>query len=46
MFPGGSTLDPLKFLFGAGSSGVSCMALTPECMGWIPYLAHRFGISS
>lgn len=42
----GSSLNPLRFLFGPAGSEIACLALTPECMGWIPYLAHRLGISS
>lgn len=36
-----------EYLFGPGSSDVRCLALSPECMGWIPYLlwqaTSRFG---
>lgn len=46
MFPEGSIEDPMRFLFGPGPGEMACMALTPECMGWIPYLASRVGIAS
>ncbi len=42
----GSTLNLLRFLLGPSGSEAACLALTPECMGWIPYLAHRFGMAS
>lgn len=44
MFPAGSLENPLRYLFGPGPDEVTCMALTPECMGLIPFLAARFGI--
>ncbi|OAV76915.1 hypothetical protein AYO52_17065 [Dietzia sp. 111N12-1] len=46
MFPAGSIENPLRFLFGPGPDEPACLALTPECMGLIPYLASRFGIPS
>ncbi|MEW1936371.1 hypothetical protein AB0331_03240 [Dietzia maris] len=46
MFPAGSIENPLRFLFGRGPDEPACLALTPECMGLIPYLAARFGIPS
>lgn len=46
MFPAGSIDNPLRFLFGPGPDEPACLALTPECMGLIPYLASRFGIAS
>lgn len=44
MFPAGSIENPLRYLFGPGPDEVTCMALTPECMGLIPYLAALFGL--
>lgn len=46
MFPEGSLEDPLDYLFGPGPGEVACQALTPECMGLLPYLASRFGLGS
>ena len=42
----GSLEDPMRFLFGPGEGEMACMALTPGCMGWIPYLASRLGLAS
>lgn len=41
MIPAGLIENPLRFLFGPGPGEIACMALTPECMGWIPFLAAR-----
>lgn len=46
MISTGSLENPLRFIFGPGPGEAMCMALTPECMGWLPYLAARFGIGS
>lgn len=46
MFPEGSLENPLRFLFGPGPDEMTCMAMTPECMGLIPYWMGRFGIAS
>lgn len=46
MFPAGSIENPLRYLLGPGPDEAACLALTPECMGLIPYLAVRFGIPS
>lgn len=46
MFPTGSIENPLRYLFGPGPGEASCLALTPECMGLLPYLAARFGMGS
>ena len=45
MFPAGSIDNPLRFLFGPGADEVTCMALTPECMGLFPYLAMQLGVA-
>lgn len=45
MFPG-SIENPLRFLLGPGPDEATCMALTPECMGWLPYLAATLGLGS
>lgn len=46
MFPEGSIEDPMRFLFGPGPDETACMALTPGCMGLIPYLMSQFGMGS
>lgn len=46
MFPPGSIENPLRYLFGPGPDEVTCLALTPGCMGLFPYLASRFGLGS
>lgn len=46
MFPEGSLEDPMRYLFGPGPDEVSCMALTPECMGLFPFLASQIGFGS
>lgn len=46
MFPAGSLQNPLRYLFGPGPGEPMCLALTPECMGLLPFLADRLGISS
>ena len=46
MFYPGSLADPLRYLFGPGPGEAACLALTPQCMGLIPYLASRFGLPS
>ena len=46
MFSDGLFDDPLRFLFGPGPDEVSCLALTPECMGLLPYLAAQVGVGS
>ncbi len=46
VFPSGSIENPLRYLFGPGPDEKMCLALTPECMGLLPYLAARFGLGS
>lgn len=46
MFPEGSLEDPMRYLFGPGPDEIRCMALTPGCMGLIPYWASRLGFGS
>lgn len=46
MFADGSLENPLRFLFGPGPGEAACMAISPECMGLIPYLAGRIGFGS
>lgn len=46
MFLNGSLENPLRFLFGPGPSEAACMAISPECMGLLPYLAARLRLGS
>ena len=46
MFSTGSIENPLRFLFGPGPGEAACMAYSPQCMGWIPFLLGRVGIGS
>ncbi|HHX84779.1 MAG TPA: hypothetical protein GX694_05530 [Actinomycetales bacterium] len=46
MFPEGSLENPLRYLFGPGPDQPTCMAITPECMGLIPYWISRLATGS
>ena len=46
MFPEGSLENPLRYLFGPGPDEPMCLALTPECMGLLPFLASQFSFGS
>ena len=46
MFPPELIEDPLRYLFGPAPDEITCMAVTPECMGLFPYLAAQFGLGS
>lgn len=46
MFSSGSITDPLRFLFGPGPDEAACLAVTPWCMGLLPYLGAMLGVGS
>jgi len=46
MFSSGSITDPLRFLFGPGPDEAACLAVTPWCMGLLPYMGAVLGVGS
>lgn len=46
MIAEGVLQNPLRYLLGPGPDEPMCLALTPECMGLLPFLSSRFGLGS
>lgn len=46
MFLEGLLENPLRYLLGPGPDEPTCLALTPGCMGLLPFLTSRFRLGS